>query len=465
MPKKKKGKKGKKVKPPSAHELKVKELTEAGDAAERIYRDTRDLNERLSKENEERRLLLIEQQADADERAELFEWSERQDARARAQGASKWAHDVSILEARVAQLRLRRERRTELFLENEALESDLETARVQAVQEQEAADAEAVDDDRRLNEVERDAEDQFRAQLSERVDVHFKTAYNNLNAVAKAKYRRTEVLREELAMQREGIQEIDRRIAEDTRAKASVRSEVRALARADHDKAVALVLEKRKRDQAVADARRLETRAVELRAEADRFAREARDTLSVAPRPPPPPGHASDGGGLAHLEGVLRSRGANLAAMEARAEAWARRGAAARACAVDVRNGDRAAGPPPSYDDAARSLDDGDGAAAPLDAVLWRRCRARWTEADVDLVGAPAPDAASLAPSLPALSKSAADRSRKTTARRPRAHAKRVQPAPISRRAPASLGAAQIKAFRSIARFERVRAATDLKPG
>jgi hypothetical protein len=151
--------------------------------------------------------------------------------------------------------------------------------------------------------------------------------------------------------------------------------------------------------------------------------------------------------------------------MEARAEAWARRGAAARACAVDVRNGDRAAGPPPSYEDAARALDAGDGAAAPLDAVLWRRCRARWTEADADLVGAPAPDAASLAPSLPALSKSAANRSRKTTARRPRAHAKRVQPAPISRRAPASLGAAQIKAFRSIARFERVRAATDLKLG
>ena len=55
MPKKKKGKKGKKEKKKTPHQLQVEALTKACDEAERIYRDTRDLNARLSRENEERR--------------------------------------------------------------------------------------------------------------------------------------------------------------------------------------------------------------------------------------------------------------------------------------------------------------------------------------------------------------------------------------------------------------------------
>ena len=49
MPKKKKGKKGKKEKKKTPHQLQVEALTKACDEAERIYRDTRDLNARLER--------------------------------------------------------------------------------------------------------------------------------------------------------------------------------------------------------------------------------------------------------------------------------------------------------------------------------------------------------------------------------------------------------------------------------
>ena len=114
MPKKKGKKKGKKEKKKTPHQLQVEALTKACDEAERVYRDTRDLNARLSRENEERRLTLAEKKACADEQAELFECSERQDARERKQQASSLKHEKTLLTAQVEQLRLQRERRTEL---------------------------------------------------------------------------------------------------------------------------------------------------------------------------------------------------------------------------------------------------------------------------------------------------------------------------------------------------------------
>ena len=458
MPKKKKGKKGKKEKKKTPHQLQVEALTRACDEAERVYRDTRDLNARLSRENEERRLTLAERRAEADEQAELFECSERQDARERKQRATQLKHEKTLLQAQVEQLRLQRERRTELYLENETLEGDLDRAREEARRAQEAADNEALDQERLLQNVETDAENAFREELSQRVDAHFKTAYHNLNAVAKAKYRRTEVLREELAFQHEGIVAVSRKIAEDSQRKSEVKHEVKSLEKADHDKAIQTTLEKRKRDQALKDADRLNQQLTELRNESEGFERESAEALSVVP--PPPPG--SDA--LHHLENVLREREAELCDLERRAATWEKRASAARACAVDIRNGSRRAGPPKNYDDVAASLDEGDGAHATLDARLWRGCHQRWSESDADLTAAPETlDVASVS-TLPTLSKSVGERTRKTQ-RRPRPRAPRVQPAHISRRAPASLGFAQIMAFRSIARFERVRAATDLELG
>ena len=84
MPKKKKAKGQEEGEEEDPHQLQVEALTKACDEAERIYRDTRDLNARLSRENEERRLNLAEKRACADEQAELFECSERQDARGEA---------------------------------------------------------------------------------------------------------------------------------------------------------------------------------------------------------------------------------------------------------------------------------------------------------------------------------------------------------------------------------------------
>ena len=77
MPKKKGKKKGKKEKKKTPHQLQVEALTKACDEAERIYRDTRDLNARLSRENEERRLTLAERRADADEQAAAAQIVER----------------------------------------------------------------------------------------------------------------------------------------------------------------------------------------------------------------------------------------------------------------------------------------------------------------------------------------------------------------------------------------------------
>ena len=169
MPKKK-GKKGKKEKKKTPHQLQVEALTRACDEAERVYRDTRDLNARLSRENEERRLTLAEKRALADEQAELFECSERQDARERKQRATQLKHEKTLLQAQVEQLRLQRERRTELYLENETLEGDLDRAREEARKAQENADNEALDQERLLQNVETDAENAFREELSQRVD-------------------------------------------------------------------------------------------------------------------------------------------------------------------------------------------------------------------------------------------------------------------------------------------------------
>ena len=235
----------------------------------------------------------------------------------------------------------RRERRTELYLENETLEGDLDRAREEARRAQEAADNEALDQERLLQNVETDAENAFREELSQRVDKHFKTAYHNLNAVAKAKYRRTEVLlREELAFQHEGIVAVSRKIAEDSQRKSEVKHEVKSLEKSDHDKAIQTTLEKRKRDQALKDADRLNQQLTELRNESEGFERESAEALSVVP--PPPPG--SDA--LHHLENVLREREAELCDLERRAATWEKRASAARACAVDIRNGSRRAGPP-----------------------------------------------------------------------------------------------------------------------
>ena len=65
---------------------------------------------------------------------------------------------------------------------------------------------------------------------------------------------------------------------------------------------------------------------------------------------------------------------------------------------------------------------------------------------------------------LPTLSKSVGERTRKTQ-RRPRPRAPRVQPAHISRRAPASLGFAQIKRVPEHRALRAQRAATDLELG
>ena len=118
-------------------------------------------------------------------------------------------------------MRLQRERRTELYLENETLEGDLDRAREEARRAQEAADNEALDQERLLQNVDTDAENAFREELSQRVDKHFKTAYHNPNAVAKAKYRRTEVLRKSSAFQHEGI--VAGKIAEDSQRKSEVK--------------------------------------------------------------------------------------------------------------------------------------------------------------------------------------------------------------------------------------------------
>ena len=130
------GKKGKKEKKKTPHQLQVEALTRACDEAERMYRDTRDLNARFSSENEERRLTLAEKRALADEQAELFECSSGR-TRERKQRATQLKHEKALLQAQVEQLRLQRERRTELYLENETLEGDLDRAREEARRAQE----------------------------------------------------------------------------------------------------------------------------------------------------------------------------------------------------------------------------------------------------------------------------------------------------------------------------------------
>ena len=88
-------------------------------------------------------------------------------------------------------------------------------------------------------------------------------------------------------------------------------------------------LEKRKRDQALKDADRLNQQLTELRNESEGFERESAEALSVVP--PPPPG--SDA--LHHLENVLREREAELCDLERRAATWGSCASAARECAVE----------------------------------------------------------------------------------------------------------------------------------
>ena len=118
------------------------------------------------------------------------------------------------------------------------------------------------------------------------------------------------MLREELAFQHEGIVACVAEDAEDSQRKSEVKHEVKSLEKADHDKAIQTTLEKRKRDQALKDADRLNQQLTELRNESEGFERESAEALSVVP--PPPPG--SDA--LQHLEGVLREREAELCDLE-----------------------------------------------------------------------------------------------------------------------------------------------------
>ena len=69
----------------------------------------------------------------------------------------------------------------------------------------------------------------------------------------------------------EGIVAVSRKIAEDSQRKSEVKHEVKSLEKADHDKAIQTTLEKRKRDQALKDADRLNQQLTELRNESEGF--------------------------------------------------------------------------------------------------------------------------------------------------------------------------------------------------
>ena len=98
-------------------------------------------------------------------------------------------------------------------------------------------------------------------------------------------------------------------------------------------------------------------------------------------------------------------------------------------------------GLPKNYDDAAASLDAGDGGHATLDARLWRGCHQRWSESDADLTAAPETLDASVS-TLPTLSKSVGERTRKAP-QRGCGRARRASSPRKFRRAPASPSASR----------------------
>ena len=373
--------------------------------------------------------------------------------------------------------------------ETDTLEHERDALREQRITDAARHDARARADAEAVVAVRRQLEESFRSTLALQIQGHFDAAVGRLDAKAKEKLARTEELRAELALQRKGLVQVGQKAKDAADSCREVRREVKALEAQETAKALATAKERRALEAARLDAARLAERLDALHEETRRHVDAA---LSILPGVGAAAelddgaaeirhGDPAVAAALRRGAGALKANEASLKAHESKSEHWGKRATALRQVAVDVRAG-RRRGPVEDRTVARFGLDRGDPDYAALDAPLFREVSRLWSEEDADLVEArsePALTAAkrtsvpqrASAPALPPLATLLGEapkrRSPRKQMRRSRSagsdDARGSAPTPTSvparlpRRAPNSLAAAQMRAFRSIERFQALQ--------
>ncbi|KAH8096207.1 hypothetical protein JL720_3563 [Aureococcus anophagefferens] len=511
---------------------------------------------RLDTEIGERELEIQAKREEMEADAERSDLELRGDGAVRAVDANRLAMEARLLESAVTQLRWQKERSEQLEAENGELRDEFASLDAERAKR-------GADHGERMHEAKKEMlqlrhqlELAFKRALNDKALLHYEAAFSALDPREKESLLQNAQLREELSLQRTGLDAVGRRVAEERVELAELLGDVRRLKDEESARAVAAAKLRHARDAAKSLAKRLAASLEALQAAREESVARSLDVLpefseetvrgfrdkeddestvasaqSVAELPKPT--RSSERLSLAGLDNAplpggfkpspgdeavaIAQRERHLRDAEALCRKWAKRAAALRTVALDVRRGGRrpptasdGAPRPPSQklsreeeaavDYARKSLDAHDDTFpdVTLDSRLFKATIRAWEDQDGDLArlapvdpdspfdtigaiaasdgkpaasharatggrdekrrAAPAPSAAPPRRRRGSLRQSSSANARSREAA-PRVLAK--PPAPLPKKAAATLAVAQLKALRALAKIELQQSRSD----